>query len=69
MLESSFTHESLAKVVGINESKGLIMAHLAEKFLVAVGPIFGQRKVDVMNQKHFVALDPTAHPTKVRVHL
>lgn len=67
-LEASFTHESLARAVGINSSKGLIVAHLGEKFLLLIGPTCAQRKVDVMQMKNFVPLNPLEQTTKVTGH-
>lgn len=64
-MEASFTHESLAKVVGISQNKGLIIAHLGEKFLELIGPTCAQRKVDVMQAKHFTPMDPLEQPPKV----
>ena len=64
-LEASFTHESLAKAVGVNPTKGLIIAHLGEKFLALIGPTCAQRKVDVMQHKHFTPMDPMEQPPKV----
>ncbi len=64
-MESSLTHKSIAKAVGIAPSKSLIITHLGEKFVNIIGPIFAQRKVDKIHQKHFVPLDVTLEPTKV----
>lgn len=64
-MEASFTHESLAKAVSINPTKGLIIAHLGEKFLTLIGPTCAQRKVDVMQHKHFIPMDPLEQPPKV----
>lgn len=64
-LEASFTHESLAKTVGITTNKGLIIAHLGEKFLLLIGPTCAQRKVDVMQHKNFIPLNPLEQPGKV----
>ncbi len=48
--------------MGIAPSKALIVTHLGEKFVNIIGPIFAQKKVEMMQHKHFVPLDVTAEP-------
>ena len=64
-MEANFTHDSLAKAIGISANKGLIIAHLGEKFLELIGPTCAQRKVDAMQAKHFTPVDPLEQPPKV----
>ena len=68
-LESTLTHESIAKAIGIAPNKGLLRTHLGDKFVGIIGPIFAQKKVDLMQQKHFMPLDPLQEPPKVCMHV
>lgn len=54
-----FTSESLARLLGIQESKTLIRKHLAKKFMEVLGPVAAQRKLDAMQAKSFQPIDPT----------
>lgn len=68
-LEPSLTHESIAKAIGVSSSDGLIVTHLGERFVSIIGPIFAQRKVNMMQHKNFAPMDVTAHPLKVCMYM
>ena len=57
-----FSSESLARALGISQSKTLIRKHLSKKFMELIGPVAAQNKVDAMQVKSFVPLDPTEVP-------
>ena len=65
LLDVQFTSESLARTLGINQSKALLWRHLSRKFTEATGPVAAQKKLDAMQVKTFQALDPTEKP-KIR---
>lgn len=46
----------------MNSTKTLIRTHLSRKFMELIGPIAAQDKVDAMQSKAFVPLDPTEVP-------
>lgn len=54
-----FTSESLAKALGIGPAKTILRKHLSRKFMELIGPVAAQMKVDAMQNKTFVPLDPT----------
>ena len=58
LLEVRFTNESLARLLGIHESKMLIRKHLAKKFTEMLGPVAAQKKIDAMQNKSFQPIDP-----------
>jgi len=62
LLDVQFTSESLAKALGIGQSKTLIRKHLSKKFVELIGPIAAQKKMDAMQTKGFQPLDPTEQP-------
>lgn len=68
LLDVQFTSESLAKVLGISPSKTLIRKHLSKKFMELIGPVAAQNKVDAMQSKTFVPLDPTEAPSGFSRH-
>ena len=55
----NFTSESLARVLGISQTKTILHKHLSRKFMELIGPVASQNKVDAMQSKSFVCLDPT----------
>lgn len=59
LLDVQFTSDSLAKALGISHSQSIIRKHLSRKFMELIGPTAAQRKVDAMQSKGFVSLDPT----------
>ncbi len=59
MLDVQFTTDSLARVLGVTPAKTLIRTHLSRKFMELIGPIASQDKLDAMQSKSFVPLDPT----------
>ena len=59
LLDVQFTSDSLARALGINQSKTIIRKHLSKKFMELIGPVSAQNKVDAMQSKTFVPLDPT----------
>lgn len=63
-----FSSESLAKALGINPSKTLIRKHLSKKFMELIGPVAAQNKVDAMQSKNFVPLDPAEAPSGFSRH-
>ena len=67
LLDSHFTHESLAKVLNIPPTKELLVTYLGERFSLLIGPACAQRKVDAIRKakKSFVFVDPTEPAPKV----
>lgn len=63
-----FSSESLARALGISQSKTLIRKHLAKKFMELIGPVAAQNKVDAMQSKTYVPLDPTEAPSSFSRH-
>ena len=59
LLDVQFTSYTLAKALGIEESKTLIRKHLEKKFIEILGPVGAQKKMDAMQSKAFQPLDPT----------
>lgn len=68
LLDVQFTSESLARALGISQSKTLIRKHLSKKFMELIGPVAAQDKVDAMQSKTFVPLDPTEAPSGFSRH-
>ena len=66
-MDVQFTSESLAKALGISAAKTVLCKHLSRKFAELIGPVAAQRKVDAMQSKNFIPLDPTElPPTRIR---
>lgn len=62
-MDVQFSSESLARALGINQSKTIIRKHLSKKFMELIGPVAAQNKVDAMQNKSFVPLDPAEAPS------
>lgn len=63
LLDVNFSSESLARALGINQTKTIIRKHLSKKFMELIGPVAAQNKVDALQSKTFVPLDPTEVPS------
>lgn len=63
-----FTSDSLARALGISQTRTLIRKHLSKKFMELIGPVSAQNKVDAMQSKTFVPLDPTEAPSGFSRH-
>lgn len=63
LLDVQFSSESLARALGISQSKMLIRKHLSKKFMELIGPVAAQNKLDAMQSKTFLPLDPTQMPS------
>ena len=68
LLDVQFSSESLARALGINQSKTLIRKHLSKKFMELIGPVAAQNKVDAMQGKTYIPLDPTEAPNAFSRH-
>lgn len=49
-------------MLGISSTKTVLCKHLSRKFMELIGPVAAQEKVDAMQSKNFVFLDPTELP-------
>lgn len=67
-MDVQFTSDSLARALGISQSKSIIRTHLSKKFMELIGPVAAQTKVDAMQSKTFVPLDPTEAPSSFSRH-
>lgn len=68
LLDVQFTSNSLACALGISQSKTVIRKHLSKKFVELIGPVAAQDKVDAMQSKTFIPLDPTEAPSNFFRH-
>lgn len=62
-MDVNFSSESLARALGISQTKAIIRKHLSKKFMELIGPVAAQNKVDALQSKSFVPLDPTEAPS------
>ena len=62
-MDVNFSSESLARALGISQTKAIIRKHLSKKFMELIGPVAAQNKVDALQNKTFVPLDPTEVPS------